>query len=90
MQGYRASILRFTDDGRPVFEADGLLVVGPSGKGARQVHAEGDHAALVAQFPCLAVEELRGHIIAPGFVDMQVHYPQTDVIGAPAAGLLPW
>ncbi|PKO67356.1 MAG: guanine deaminase [Betaproteobacteria bacterium HGW-Betaproteobacteria-16] len=90
MQGYRASILRFTDDASPVFEADGLLVVGPSGEGPSLVHAVGDHAALVAQFPGLAVEDLRGHIIAPGFVDMHVHYPQTDVIGAPAAGLLPW
>ncbi|MDR7151430.1 guanine deaminase [Hydrogenophaga palleronii] len=90
MQGYRASILRFTDDASPVFEADGLLVVGPSGEGPRVVHAVGDHAALVGQFPGLVVEDLRGHIIAPGFVDMHVHYPQTDVIGAPAAGLLPW
>ena len=90
MQGYRASILRFTDDASPVFEADGLLVVGPSGEGPSLVHAVGDHATLVAQFPGLAVEDLRGHIIAPGFVDMHVHYPQTDVIGAPAAGLLPW
>ena len=29
MQGYRASILRFNDDASPVFETDGLLVVGP-------------------------------------------------------------
>lgn len=90
MQGYRASILRFTNDASPVFEADGLLVVDLSDEGPSLVHAVGDHAALVAQFPGLAVEDLRGHIIAPGFVDMHVHYPQTDVIGAPAAGLLPW
>lgn len=90
MQGFRASILRFTDDAIPVFDPDGLLVVGPSGKGSRVVHAVGDHAALVEQFPGLVVEDLRGHILAPGFVDMHVHYPQTDVIGAPAAGLLPW
>lgn len=90
MQGYRASILRFTDDAIPVFDPDGLLVVGPSANGPKVVHAVGDHAALVGQFPDLAVEDLRGHIIAPGFVDMHVHYPQTDVIGAPAAGLLPW
>ena len=90
MQGYRASILRFTEDASPVFEPDGLLVVGPSAKGLKVVHAVGDHAALVTRFPDLAVQDLRGRIIAPGFVDMHVHYPQTDVIGAPAAGLLPW
>ena len=31
-----------------------------------------------------------GRIIAPGFVDLHVHFPQTDVIGSPAVGLLPW
>ncbi|HEX5738560.1 MAG TPA: guanine deaminase [Hydrogenophaga sp.] len=90
MQGYRASILRFTDDAQPVFETDGLLVVGPSSTGVDVVHAVGAHGTLSPQFPALDVQDLRGRIIAPGFVDMHVHYPQTDVIGAPAAGLLPW
>jgi guanine deaminase len=36
------------------------------------------------------VQHLPGRLIAPGFVDMHIHYPQTDVIGAPADGLLPW
>jgi guanine deaminase len=31
-----------------------------------------------------------GRMLAPGFVDLHVHYPQLDVIGAPADGLLPW
>ena len=31
-----------------------------------------------------------GAIIAPGFVDLHIHFPQIDVIGSPAAGLLPW
>src|SRR5690606_35813518 len=26
----------------------------------------------------------------PGFVDLHVHYPQTEIIGSPADGLLPW
>ena len=38
----------------------------------------------------MAVEHLPSRIIAPGFVDMHVHYPQLDVIGSPADGLLPW
>jgi guanine deaminase len=36
------------------------------------------------------VQHLPDRIIAPGFVDTHVHYPQTDVIGSPAEGLLPW
>jgi guanine deaminase len=90
MQGFRAAILRFAPDASPVFEPDGLLVTGPSDPGTQVVRAVGDHATLIAQFPDLPVQDLRGRIIAPGFVDMHVHYPQTDVIGAPAAGLLPW
>ena len=90
MKAYRAAVLRFADDQTPVYEPDGLLVVGPDATGQRVVRAVGDHAALVDRFPGVAIEDLRGHIIAPGFVDMHIHYPQTDVIGAPAAGLLPW
>ncbi len=90
MKAYRAAILRFDDEHRPVYELDGMLVVGPDAHGRRVVRAVGDHAALAGRFPGVAVEDLRGRLIAPGFVDMHIHYPQTDVIGAPAAGLLPW
>jgi guanine deaminase len=90
MRAYRAAVLRFADDQTPVYEADGLLVVGPDAQGRRVVRAVGDHAALIDNYPGVSVEDLRGKIIAPGFIDMHVHYPQTDVIGAPAAGLLPW
>jgi guanine deaminase len=90
MRAYRAAILRFADDQSPIYEADGLLVVGPDAQGRRVVRAVGDHDTLIGNFPGVSEEDLRGKLIAPGFVDMHVHYPQTDVIGAPAAGLLPW
>ncbi|QHE87585.1 guanine deaminase [Hydrogenophaga sp. BPS33] len=90
MKAYRASLLRFADDQSPVFDADGLLVVGPDAQGRRVVRAVGDHASLIGHYPGVAVEDLSGKLIAPGFIDMHIHYPQTDVIGAPAAGLLPW
>ncbi|MFN3496495.1 MAG: amidohydrolase family protein, partial [Hydrogenophaga sp.] len=90
MTGYRASLLRFADDATPQFDADGLLVVDDTPGRTPVVLAAGDHAALAHRYPGLAVQDLRGHLIAPGFVDLHVHYPQTDVIGAPAAGLLPW
>ena len=89
-QSYRAAILRFDADRQPVYDADGLLVVGPNENGRQVVQAVGDHASVAKLFPEVPVEDLRGKIIAPGFVDMHVHYPQTDVIGAPADGLLPW
>ena len=91
LQAYRASLLHFSDD--PAFDAqathwhsDGLLVVEDG-----RIRAAGDYAQLVASLPPqLAVRDLRGKIIAPGFIDTHVHYPQTDIIGSPAPGLLPW
>lgn len=90
MQAYRAAILRFAEDRSAVYEADGLLVVGPDAQGARVVRAVGPYAALVGNYPGVAVQHLPGRLIAPGFVDLHIHYPQTDVIGSPAEGLLPW
>lgn len=90
MKAYRAALLRFDDDGLAVHDEDGLLVVGPDGQGGQVVRAAGSYQALAANFPGVAVEHLPGKLIAPGFVDLHIHYPQTDVIGSPADGLLPW
>ena len=94
MKAYRAALLRF-DAGAPPhqsaqYDADGLLVVGANSAGVRTVQAAGSWHALKDQFPGVPVEHLPGRIIAPGFVDMHLHYPQTDIIGSPAPGLLPW
>ena len=94
MKAWRASILRFdplrdaTDSA--IFETDGLLVTGPNQQGVQTVLAVGPYSDVVEQFPGLEITNLIGHIIAPGFVDLHVHYPQVDVIGSPATGLLPW
>ena len=90
MKAYRAAILRFADDQTALYEADGLLVVAPDSGGTQVVQAVGDFNTLIGDFPGLPVEHLPGRLIAPGFVDMHIHFPQTDVIGAPADGLLPW
>ncbi|WP_137896190.1 guanine deaminase [Ramlibacter sp. 2FC] len=89
-QAYRASLLRFDDAGHARYDSDGLLVTGPDAAGRQVVLAAGDHATLAGQFPGLSVTHWPGRIIAPGFVDLHLHYPQTDVIGSPAEGLLPW
>ncbi|WP_370679321.1 guanine deaminase [Comamonas sp. GB3 AK4-5] len=93
MKIYRAALLRFADDGSPQYDSDGLLAVGPDAQGRECVLAAGSWQALQgqwAQHPGAEVMHLPGRLIAPGFVDMHIHYPQTDVIGAPADGLLPW
>lgn len=89
-KAYRASLLRFDESGRPLFDEDGLLVVGPDSAGRQRVLDAGSHDDLAPRHPDAAVTHWPGRILAPGFVDMHIHFPQTDIIGAPADGLLPW
>ncbi len=86
IRAYRASLLRFAANGAAVFDEDGLLVVDANGK----VIASGDFSSLGSAYSDLPTQHFPGRIIAPGFVDMHVHYPQIDVIGSLADGLLPW
>ena len=94
MKGYRAALLRFDPAADPkqsaIYEADGLLVVGADALGTQVVQAAGAWTTLAPRYPGLTVEHLPGRLIAPGFVDLHLHYPQTNVIGSPASGLLPW
>jgi guanine deaminase len=90
MQAYRAALLRFDDNGNAAYDEDGLLVIGPDAPGRKVVRAAGSHAALHGNYPGVRIEHLPGKILAPGFIDLHVHFPQTDVIGSPAEGLLPW
>jgi guanine deaminase len=90
MKAYRAALLRFADDRSALYEEDGLLVVGPDAAGRQVVRSVGSYAALAPQYAGLAIQHLPGRILAPGFIDLHVHFPQTDVIGSPAEGLLPW
>jgi guanine deaminase len=90
MQAFRSAILQFAHDGTALYEQDGLLVVGADAKGRQVVRAVGDYRSLAPYYPGVAIEHLPGRIIAPGFIDLHIHFPQTDVIGSPAASLLPW
>ena len=90
MPVFRSALLRFADDGMALFDPDGLLAVGPDAQGRQRVLAAGAWSDLAPRFGSGPVEHLPGRIIAPGFVDMHIHFPQTDVIGSPADGLLPW
>lgn len=94
VKAFRAALLRFAPDHSAVYESDGLLVVGPDASGTQRVLQAGAWQALQADFadrhPSVAVEHMPGRLLAPGFVDLHIHYPQVDVIGSPAEGLLPW
>ncbi|WP_296510605.1 guanine deaminase [Rhodoferax sp.] len=94
MNAYRASLLWFAprSEGvaRALYEQDGLLVVGPDAHGRQVVQAIGAYSAVAQQYPQVPVQHFPGRMIAPGFIDLHIHYPQIDVIGSPASGLLPW
>ena len=98
IKAYRARILSFDVYADPSNSArldeDGLLVIGANAQGRQVVQMVGDYNLLEDEFktrhPDVKVQHLPDRIIAPGFVDTHVHYPQTDVIGSPAEGLLPW
>lgn len=90
MKAYRAALLRFADDGSAVYDEDGFLLIGPGPDGLQRVRAAGAWSALSSNYPGVAVEHLPGKLLAPGFIDLHIHFPQTDVIGSPAEGLLPW
>ena len=67
-----------------------MLVTEADAQGVQRVRAIGHWTALAPRFPGVEVQHWPGRIIAPGFVDLHIHYPQTQVIGSPASGLLPW
>ncbi|WP_276808099.1 guanine deaminase [Castellaniella defragrans] len=90
-RAYRAQLLYFRDTPRAEDEAcewirDGLLVVRDG-----RIEQCGDYDRLIGGLPAgTPVEDWRGRLITPGFIDTHIHYPQTDMIASPAPGLLPW
>jgi guanine deaminase len=90
-QAYRAGVLHFTAD--PAFhdnahawQEDGLLIVQDG-----RIVAAGEYARLRGSVPAgVPIQDYRGKLIVPGFIDTHIHYPQTDMIASPAPGLLPW
>lgn len=65
---------------------DGLLVVGNG-----RILDLGPAPDLLASLPPqVAVEDHRGKLLLPGFIDTHVHYPQLDVIASYGEQLLSW
>ena len=87
----RAALLDFVADPTHSAKAvrwvgDGLLVIEDG-----RIAAHGAYAALAPTLgPDDRVQDLRGQIVTPGFIDTHLHLPQVDVIASPAPGLLPW
>ena len=92
LHAWRAALLWFPDPAVPELRhtSDGLLVTGRDAQGRVRVVAISEHAELAPQWGQVPVIHWPELCIAPGFVDLHVHYPQLDVIASPAEGLLPW
>ena len=92
-RAYRADLLYFDEQGLAQLQTDGLLVVGPDPRAKAScdvVIAMGSYQDVRASYPSIEVAHYPRQWIAPGFVDLHSHYPQLDVMGSPAPGLLPW
>ncbi len=83
-RAYRASFITPLAAGGVAFYEDGVLVVDADGI-IREISAW----PLATSEP-LSLLDLRGRLIAPGFVDTHLHYPQTRVIGSASGPLLDW
>lgn len=64
---------------------DGLLVL-KNGK----IEAFGDHETIAPTYKSVPTTAYPGKLITPGFLDIHVHYPQTEIIAAYGEQLLTW
>ena len=69
-----------------VYLEDGLLLI-RDGKVEMLDHTDSVLPQLSDDIP---VEDYRGKLIVPGFVDTHIHYPQTDMIASHGEQLLDW
>ncbi len=88
----RGRIVSFTDDpataglsGRHYLD-DGAVLVRDG-----RIEAVGEARDILAGAPKGAtIDDHSGLLVAPGFIDAHIHYPQTQVIGSYGAQLLDW
>ncbi|MDP2874691.1 MAG: guanine deaminase [Holophaga sp.] len=93
LQGFRGALLYFHDDpfrtsreeDACTFIPDGLLLVAEGKVVAAGPFEELKHAAGAAP-----VQDHRGCLLMPGFVDTHIHYPQTEMIASYGEQLLTW
>lgn len=87
---YRATFLHTPSN--PFRHSDALNIEDDGGLMVQhgQIVASGAYADLKAAHPTETVEDLRGGLLLPGFVDTHVHYPQVRIIGGLGVPLLDW
>jgi guanine deaminase len=88
----RSALLDFVDDPfrRPEpdcvrYIADGLLVINDG-----RIEAFGDYADLRSRYPTVNITHYPDKLITPGFIDLHIHLPQTEMIAAYGTQLMEW
>lgn len=91
-RGWRANLLWFADATKKELSylQDGLLITAEGVDGVVRIEALGAYQEVRQKYCDVSVTHWPDRCIAPGFIDLHVHYSQTDVIASPAQGLLPW
>jgi len=91
LRAYRAAIFHLLEDPAQgdgpahAYHPDGLLLVEDG-----HIIGCGDYADLAPRLGDTPVDSFPGRLITPGFVDLHVHFPQTDIVAAYGAQLLDW
>lgn len=65
--------------------SDGVLLIAEG-----QICDFGPAEEVLPRYPEVEVEDWRGYLVVPGFVDVHVHYAQTRIIGSFGRQLLEW
>lgn len=92
VKAFRAAFIDFIADPFYTVESesvryfsDGLLVINEG-----KIEAFGDYENLKDQYLDVPITAYPGMLITPGFIDMHVHFPQIEMIGAYGEQLLEW
>lgn len=92
LKAFRSACLDFVDDPFYTSESEAVryipdaLLVLEHGK----VKELGAYAHLRDKYAGVAIESYPNHLILPGFIDIHIHFPQTEMIAAYGEQLLEW
>lgn len=90
IHGYKGNILYFTADPWQQSNAYQYIESGVLYIKDGKVIDVGKYENLKQHYPKAIITDYSGKLIMPGFVDIHVHYPQTEIIASYGAQLLDW
>lgn len=92
LKAFRASLLDFVEDPFYVSQSDSVRYV-PDGLLIVEngiVKAIGPYEQLKERYAGIPITDYPGMVMMPGFIDLHVHFPQTEMIAAYGEQLLQW